>query len=365
MDIQTNFDKVAARFEAPDDFKKMMMGNPNKKITELAAELIKLHEEGGKYDEEIRCMDSMIQQDSRLADHFFPWLQKGMLFGIKENYEESVKCYDKAIELGCNVFELWYGKAMSLAKLGKYEEALTCSEKAIGLDHTHLEDDSVLEDLWYLKGQIHLHMGQIRKAITCYTKVTELNPNNDWAWDNMGGMFNELGEHEKALECFEKSIKADPTGEGWYNKGRTLRRLDRNEESIECFTKATKIHPTEPDGWIELGYCFYDSGKPEEAVECFDKVIELDPDRPNIEKIWWVKSRILHDKISELGPSDEKVKEITAQHFKCLMKYFRAEPNRELARSILYPIFGDDLDKNLSDDEIVSNTLKRIIFEDD
>ena len=31
MDIQTNFDKVAARFEAPDDFKKMMMGNPNKK----------------------------------------------------------------------------------------------------------------------------------------------------------------------------------------------------------------------------------------------------------------------------------------------------------------------------------------------
>ena len=52
--------------KVPDDFKKMTMENPSKKIPELVDELIKLHEEEGKEDEEIRCVDSIIQQENLL-----------------------------------------------------------------------------------------------------------------------------------------------------------------------------------------------------------------------------------------------------------------------------------------------------------
>ena len=206
-------------------------------------------------------------------------------------------------------------------------------------------------------------MGQSTKAITCYSKVTELNPNHDYAWDNMGAMFDGLGNHLEALECFEKSINANPTGEGWYNKGNTLRRLDRDVDAIECFEQATKIQPTDPDGWLELAHCFYNTGKPEEAIKCFDKIIELDPKNPgvvfkNMAEIWYWKGQIFY----EYG----KVKgKISKEWLECLIKYFRVEPNRELVRTrlesikIFDPILGDDLDKNLSDDEIMNKTINR------
>ena len=68
------FEKIAARFQdkPPDDFKKMMMENPNKDVLELVNELLKLHEQGDKSEEKIRKIDSILQLDGRLGEHFFP-----------------------------------------------------------------------------------------------------------------------------------------------------------------------------------------------------------------------------------------------------------------------------------------------------
>ena len=105
----------------------------------------------------------------------------------------------------------------------------------------------------------------------------------------MGSMHDILGRHEESLKCFEKSIEANPTGEGWYNKGDSLLKLGRYKEALECYDKATKIHPVDTDAWYYKGLVLQKLGKDKESLKCYDKVIELDPEPPKMVDGRWTE----------------------------------------------------------------------------
>jgi len=62
------------------------------------------------------------------------WISKGTIFTDQYNYEEALKCYDKAIEIDPHNSRAWYSRGMILNTKGKYEEAKKCYNRASELE---------------------------------------------------------------------------------------------------------------------------------------------------------------------------------------------------------------------------------------
>ena len=316
MGKSDTFDRVAANFqENPIDFKKLvdvysdpiksageegraMAEEAQKKTSQILEELVKNPKLGYEdIDKNLRDLDSIIELDdtmlqlgwaNKATKHPFPWHLKGLLFGMKKNYEECIKCLGEAIEL-CGVtldeknrYDILLRslslKGLTLAYLGRPEEALKCLEKVTELNPKDVE-------AWYAKGEGHRVLGHTENAIICFGKVTKLNPKDGEAWGNMGSLFKDSGNTFEALECFEESIKCydktielDPkVARHWYNKGLALDGLQKYEESIKCYDKVIEIDPKYVEAWYFQGIAFLELARPEEALKCLEKVTELDP----------------------------------------------------------------------------------------
>ena len=64
--------------------------------------------------------------------------------------------------------------------------------------------------------------------------------------------------------------------EYWYKKGIEVGNKGNHEEALECFNKAIEIEPTFIDAWFYKTLALRNLGKHEEAAECFKKVLALD-----------------------------------------------------------------------------------------
>ena len=69
--------------------------------------------------------------------------------------------------------------------------------------------------------------------MSCYENVIQINPNYANAHNNLGYLFNELGENQKAMSCYEKAIKINPKYiEAYNNLGNILKNWENIKKQI-------------------------------------------------------------------------------------------------------------------------------------
>lgn len=136
-------------------------------------------------------------------------LEEGVSQQESSEYENSIICYDKAIEIDPKWTSPWLNKGLTYWKLKKYEKAITCYDKANDLLKSSSNSTSFFEmasdEIWRSKGGIYAHWGKYEEAITCYDKQIELHPKSHFSWNKKGLALEKLGRHEEAKECFVKS----------------------------------------------------------------------------------------------------------------------------------------------------------------
>lgn len=97
-------------------------------------------------------------------------------------------------------------------------------------------------------GNIYFDSGQHEKAIETYQKALELNPNDSNVRTDMGTMYRKIGNTDKAIETFRKSASINPKHENsWYNLGVTLYN-DKNDlkGAVAAWEELLKINPNHP-----------------------------------------------------------------------------------------------------------------------
>jgi tetratricopeptide (TPR) repeat protein len=63
----------------------------------------------------------------RMSEEFY---KKGLTHAKIEDYEEAIKCFDKAVQIDPNNALAWISKANALIECGNGEEARTCLDIA-------------------------------------------------------------------------------------------------------------------------------------------------------------------------------------------------------------------------------------------
>jgi tetratricopeptide (TPR) repeat protein len=223
------------------------------------------------------------------------WYNRGIAFADLAQYEEAIKCYDKAIEIEPNDGDARNNRGIALFNLGRHEEAIKCYDKAIQIEPNRAAPR-------YNKGLALDQLGQYEEAIKCYDKAIEIEPNHINALHFKGLSLDKVGRHEEAIKCYEQVIDIDPGyPEAWYNKGLALDQLGQYEEAIKCYDKAIEIEPDPTDAWYNKGIDLFILGMPEEAIKCYDKAIDI---KPNHVGAWNNKGSALH----YLGMPEEAIK---------------------------------------------------------
>jgi len=154
---------------------------------------------------------------------------------------------------------------------GKTDIAQKLYNQVLKIDPNHSQ---ALNNL----GNIFQDLGEHQKAKNCYEKAIEISPDYVDAHYNLGNMFKNLGEHQKAKDCYEKAIEIDPNHVDAHNNlGNIFHKLGENQKAKDCYEKVIEIDPNHVDAHNNLGNIFHKLGENQKAKDCYEKVIEIDP----------------------------------------------------------------------------------------
>ena len=95
----------------------------------------------------------------------------------------------------------------------------------------------------------------LKVAENSYKEILKINPNHIDTHNNLGTIFKETGEPQKALSCYEKAIELNPNYTNAYiNLGATLKELGKFQKAKNCYEKALNLDPLKETTNTNYGY---------------------------------------------------------------------------------------------------------------
>lgn len=101
--------------------------------------------------------------------------------GKEQNYSQAISYYNKALEVDNTYNEPYYWLALAYDQTEIYEKAIECAEIFV---QNATEDDDKSDGLNVI-GVVYSHKGDKAKAKSYYKQALELDPENEYAKDNL------------------------------------------------------------------------------------------------------------------------------------------------------------------------------------
>jgi cytochrome c-type biogenesis protein CcmH/NrfG len=98
---------------------------------------------------------------------------------------------------------------------------------------------------WIDLGNLYFDTNQPQKAIWAYEKSLDLQPNNANVWTDLGVMYRRAGQPQEAIKAFDEAIRIDAKHEpSRFNKGIVLLHdLNNSQGALEAWENLLKINP--------------------------------------------------------------------------------------------------------------------------
>ncbi|CAG8616369.1 10055_t:CDS:2 [Acaulospora morrowiae] len=172
-----------------------------------------------------------------------------------EEYEESLKDLDQAMEFSYENKVIYESKGLVYARLGRYQEALKCLNVSIAI---HSKDNSSPSVSTFLvRAKILLRSNEYSSSLLDYNKVLELDPNNADALFNRGNLNLKICKYQEALDDFnnlleKKKIIHESSDETLVDKQNVIKKLlclkaesyyhlNRYEDAMFSLDAASKV----------------------------------------------------------------------------------------------------------------------------
>ena len=144
--------------------------------------------------------DSFNSSNKENADDFF---KQGKSYYDNANYEEAVKCFNKALELESNNAENWAWLGFSYFGTHNNEKAIKYLSKSVELNPNDAEN-------WFCLGDYYKINGNYEEAIRCLKRAVELEPNEAYNWRWLGDSYLSNNDEDEAMYAYNKAIEINP-----------------------------------------------------------------------------------------------------------------------------------------------------------
>jgi len=121
---------------------------------------------------------------------------------------------------------------------------------------------------------------QTTEAIANLEATVMANHENVTAWIQLGHLYYDSQQTEKAIKAYTHSLKLQPDNANvWTDLGVMYRKNKQSEKAIESFEKAYSVDPKHEPSRLNKGIVLlYDYNKPEEAIAAWEELLRINPE---------------------------------------------------------------------------------------
>ena len=114
------------------------------------------------------------------------------------------------------------------------------------------------------------------EAIAALDRVTELEPDVEWAWAIKGIALTRTGRYDEAIAALDRATEIKPDDESdWAWKGEVLRLAERYDEAVVALDRATELDPDDAWNWSCKGEALRQTNRLDDAIAALDQAISL------------------------------------------------------------------------------------------
>ncbi|XP_035683894.1 tetratricopeptide repeat protein 13-like isoform X1 [Branchiostoma floridae] len=196
------------------------------------------------------------------------YARKGLQYKI--NAELALADFTKAIELDRKLAESYERRAEILSPIGRGRDAIVDLDIAINLEPTARR--------FFRRGTLNFLREHYTSAQADFKKSLEKDSNQPNVLHFLGLAVFHRGALREAAKIFENVIKANPEYvEAIRNLGQVYRELGDYEKAMEQFNTALILDDKHVQGYQFRGSLYYHSGRPFDALRNFKKCLALEP----------------------------------------------------------------------------------------
>lgn len=204
---------------------------------------------------------------------------KGLVFIWAGEYEKSLVCFKKIIDLNKFSAGAWFYAGCCYDKLGRHLEEIEAYKQTILIKPVNLQDYLIVENAYLNLGIVYYELGRNSEAIKAYKQAININPDLADAHYNLGIIYSKLGRNNEAIEAYKHTIRIKPEhAEAHYNLGTTYGNLGRYQQEIKAYRQAIHIKPDYAKAYYNLGVSLDGLRRYQDAIEAFKQAIRIKPD---------------------------------------------------------------------------------------
>ncbi len=204
----------------------------------------------GDFKNAVKIFKRLIQNEPEISSSWYMLLESLSYLG---KWGEMIEIGSKAIEIHPNIGPCysWLGDAYN--QLGKKKQARECYKKGLNLLLNDLknypkEDKIFKNTILNSIGEVYIRLGNYEESIKFNQKAININT-NEHNLHSIGLAYKESGDFSKAIEFYKKSLIINPEHSyAWFDLGLIYEQLRESEKAIECFEKAVECSPQ----WVKL-----------------------------------------------------------------------------------------------------------------
>jgi len=214
------------------------------------------------------------------------FIQKGAIYSKKNNHEEAIETFKKALPFTDEPADVWSMIGMEYLYLDDFENARLNFANCIDVD---FEDYSSLYNVIYCFDMENNH----EEAIQYLLNYIEKNPYCEVAWHQLGRQYFVLNNFKDALRAFDYAVLIDESFIGGYlEKAKTLEELERYEDAIQNYLITLELDDPTAFVYVRIGECYKKLNVLDTAVTYFKKAVHEDP---LLEKAWFLLTNLYID----------------------------------------------------------------------
>lgn len=227
------------------------------------------HHQAGRLDEADR-----LYRQVRVAqpNNFDAVHLSGTVAYQKGNYKDALELLAHAQRLNPKSAQCEMRLGLAHAALGQHAEAEARLRGSLRLD-------ARLVDAWLGLAVTLRVVGKIPNAIACYERVTEIDPRNASAHDQIGALKADTEGLAAGIPHFRKAVALNPKfAAAWCNLGLSLLAGEQFEEALTSFDRALAADPALVQARVGRALAYQQSFQLEKATVEYREALTRQPD---------------------------------------------------------------------------------------
>lgn len=174
----------------------------------------------------------------------YEFLHRAIAAAELHNYDETIRYLEAALELKPDMVKAYIGLAQLYNLTEKSEKVISILEKAATYPMSNRQKSSIYSE----QGNAYMVLGETEKAIQLWNKSIELDEDNESAISAIATLLFITNKYEEAISNYKRCLEIRPTGAYYNNQlGKIYASLHKPQEAKMYFLKAKEL--------IESGDC--------------------------------------------------------------------------------------------------------------